>query len=202
MYHKNRLVVNSCVPKIKKNSKGIAAATVMFHQHLLKMFPALCCSLCHVFVSPSRQSRISAGQTFPLVLPTLLNFPGQPRMDFNITGVDHSLESRKTCIGLPRRLVFHNAEVRVARFKSVVKIPAWRWTCSTVTECDEAKLARSYVWIVAPGSEALLNTVTAEKLAFLFMSRSFASLQHLHLERGTRRCRGRRWKTKEKMGWS
>lgn len=40
----------------------------------------------------------------------------------------------------------------------------------TVTECDEAKLARSRVWIAAPGSEAALRTVAAEELAFSFMS--------------------------------
>lgn len=96
-----------------------------------------------------------------------------------------------------------HTERRLRRFKSIVKnaclkinlqqpCPGLEICHGTVAECDEAKLAGSHARIVAGGSEAPVRTVAAEELAFSFMSRSFASLQHLHLERGTRRCRGRR----------
>lgn len=123
----------------------------------------------------------------------------------------HAHNPAKT-IGFPRpgsEGVEHIKPLQTQKHKNVcLKInvqqpcPGRKIYHGTVTECDEAKLARSRVWIAAAGSEVALRTVAAEELAFSFMSRSFASLQHLHLERGTRRCHGRRWKTKEKMGWS
>lgn len=214
--------MNSPSPKIKnkKNSKGIAAATEeKFRQPLLKTFSTRCCSSCRVFESLS-------SQTFPLVLPALARSHAlfaacsfQSRVDFfyipwrskaSIAG-KHAHNPAKT-IGFPRpgsEGVEHIKPLQTQKHKDVcLKInvqqpcPGWKICHGTVTQCDEAKLARSRVWIAAPGSEAALRTVALEELAFSFMSWSFASLQHLHLERGTRRCHGRRWKTKEKMGWS
>lgn len=210
-------VINSPSPNSKKNWKGIAAATEMFHQHLLKTFPSLCCNLCHVFGS---LSRISASQTFPLVLSTLFFYSlCQSLVDLN-TGRGSKLAEQENVHEPAKTIAFTQPgsegmwrqneplQIQKHRKNACLKMnlqqpcPELKICLGTMTECDEAKLAGSHAWIVALGSEALLRTVVAEEPAFSFMSRSFGSLQHLHLERGTRRCRGRRWKTKEKMGWS
>lgn len=95
---KKHLVMNSPSPKIKKNSKGIAAATEeKFCQPLLKTFSTRCCSSCRVFDSLS-------SQTFPLVLPALARSHAlfaacsfQSRVDFLHSMKIKSQHSRKTC---------------------------------------------------------------------------------------------------------